>query len=278
MRMYRSIIARFGFIVLFLVMASLAFGCGGKSNVATSETETPTGAPTPPVQTQKALPASEPKVDPNLEAKKRDDVAREKLEEERKRIEAQKQQAEAALRDAIVIQAPSLGKGGPKDPTKSNYDDFASRMRDLSGNEFKFRESKGAVFRSTFNQSDQNYTASIKYYFARNAIVSPGKYDFDKGEYAIELVFWQSLYEEMKFGDGPVSPRVDDSGKLLATIKVDPKTAQKWREALDKGTFSLTIWYRLTKIEKAEWKQNPRTKASELYHDISLVIDVIKFE
>ena len=65
---------------------------------------------------------------------------------------------------------------------------------------------------------------------------------------------------------------------LSITLKLDGKTAQRWREAIDKGSFSLTVWYRLAKVERATSKQNPHWTVPKLAHDISFSVEVVKFE
>jgi hypothetical protein len=66
---------------------------------------------------------------------------------------------------------------------------------------------------------------------------------------------------------------------LSASFKIDEKTAQRWREAIDKGTFSVTVWYRLVKVERGTWMQNPHwNPVPMLAHDIAFDLDVVKFE
>ena len=55
--------------------------------------------------------------------------------------------------------------------------------------------------------------------------------------------------------------------------------AQTWREAIDQRRFSITVWYRLSTIERATWKQNPHwDPVPMLAHDIAISVDVLKFE
>jgi hypothetical protein len=263
----------------FVVCAAVT-GCSDKKGDSADSKAQP--ANTAAVQNSKTAPKSEQssisQAAANVETKRKEEQARIEKEKEQLRLQEEKRQAEEAIQKATVLQAPPFGMGTPKDPRWSNIDEFAQRMRDLASNEFKFREAKTTVFRSTFNQKNVNYSAQIKWFLARNAVVAPGNYDFDAGHYSLDLVFWQAIYEENRFGDGPVSPRVEDTCKLRATIKVDAKTAQRWREAFDNSTFSVTIWYRLARIDQGAWKQNPRWTTPMLAHDIVFSVEVLKFE
>ena len=266
-------------LLISSIVLVAASGCGGKKNDEPVSSGNLKPLETTPNHVEALAPPKTPAAPaPDEEAKKKDDALRAQKEKERIRIESEKKQFEETLRTASLVQTPPLGKGVPNDPTKSNCDEFAARMRDLTGNEFKFRDASKQVYKSTFSQKDQNYSDLIKFFFARNAIVQPGKYDFESGVLDIDFMYWQAIYEEKKFGDGPTSPRVEDTCKLHAAIKIDAATAQKWREAFDKRSLSLTVWYKFKSVEKAEWKQNPRNKAAEQVHNISVLIEVLKIE
>lgn len=279
MRNFRTCVTICIHTLCFVICAAIA-GCAdkkGDSHESKSQPENTSTAKTPKPGANSEQP-SDSKAEPNMESKKNEERAKADKEKERLRLKEEAKQAEEAIRNANVLQAPPFGKGMAKDPTWSNIDAFAQRMRDLASNEFKFREAKTIVFQSTFNQKNVNYSPQIKWFLARNAVVAPGKYDFDAGDYSLDLIFWQAIYEENRFGDGPVSPHVDNTCKLRATIKVDAKTAQHWRESFDSGTFSVTIWYRLSKINQGSWRQNPRWTTPMLAHDIAFAVDVLKFE
>jgi len=175
---------------------------------------------------------------------------------------------------AIALQAPPLEKGKYADAGE-----FGKMMRNLVANEFVFREAQNQIYRSTFNQKQLEYSALLKTFHARNAVAVPGKYDFGRGYYFFDLIFWQALYEEKRLQEGPVNPRTDDVCKLQTAIKLDAKTAQRWREAIDKGTFSVTVWYRMTKIERGVWQQNPHWNPVPMpAHDIAIDVEILKFE
>jgi len=211
-----------------------------------------------------------------LDIRQKEEQARlEKKKAEKARLEEERKQAEEAIRNATILQAPPLEKG-----KYHETGDFGKMMKDLAENEFKIREAKTQVYRSTFDQRTLQSTPILKRFHARNAVVSPGRYDFDSGNYILDLVFWQALYmEKKKPADVVNNPRTNDICLLSATFKVDAKSAQRWREAIDKGTFSLTVWYRLAKVERGNWKQNPHwDPVPMLAHDIAFNIDVVKFE
>ena len=56
---------------------------------------------------------SDSKADPNLEAKKKEERAKADKEKERLRLEQEAKQAEEAIRNTTVLQAPPFGKGTP---------------------------------------------------------------------------------------------------------------------------------------------------------------------
>lgn len=210
-----------------------------------------------------------------LDTKRKEEQIRlERQKAEKARLEEERKQAEEAVRNATILQAPPLEKG-----KYHETGDFGKMMTDLADNEFKFREAKDQVYRSTFNQRTLESTPILKRFHARNAVVTPGRYDFDAGLYFLDLLFWQALYEEKKIAEGKINPRTNDVCSLSATFKVDGKTAHRWREAIDKGTFAVTVWYRLAKVERGTWMQNPHwNPVPMLAHDIAFNVDVVKFE
>lgn len=272
-------------IFLGLLVCVALNGCGKKPSDSSGTDAPSTGVPAKAnpetVDPKPPVPKPDPSLDPSelaLKAKQDDARIRREKEAEKTRLEEiQKKQTEDAIQAAVVLQAPPLGKA-PGEATASNVDKLALYMRDLADNEFKFREVKSTVFRSTFNQADAKNYPLTKSYISRNALGSTGKYDFDTGVYSLDLALWLDIDDENKFGDGPAFPRVEDACKLTALIKVDQKTAQRWRESIDKGSFGLTIWYRLTKIERKTWKQNPRWKNPKLAHDMAFSVEILKFE
>jgi hypothetical protein len=263
-----------GLLLFILVIIVLSFGSRNESNGITSKDDSQakakiqTGATDKTGQNSNIVPKSEQPsnslTETNLEAYKKEERAKTEKEKERPRLEEEK--------NASELQAPPLGKGTPKDPIWSKMDDFAKRMRDLCSDEFKFREAKTNIFRSTFNQKNLDYSPLIKWFSARNAVISPGKYDFETGYYSLDLMLWHQVISDEK-------KPTEDSCKLQAKIKVDENTAKKWREAIDNKNFSLTVWYRFNKIERATWKQNPHwDPVPMLAHDIVFTVEVLKFE
>jgi hypothetical protein len=117
------------------------------------------------------------------------------------RIERERIRAEESVRKATALRAPPLEKG-----KYHETGDFGKTMKDLSENEFKFREAKARVYRSTFDQRTLVSTPILKRFHARNAVVTPGRYDFDAGLYFLDLVFWQALYEEKQIAEGKINP------------------------------------------------------------------------
>lgn len=221
---------------------------------------------TPPTASR-AEPAPGPKGASVANAKEKE---REKLraaEEKRQREE----EAEDGIRNAVPLRAPPFGKGTGDDPTWSNIDEFSGRMRELATNEFKLREAQNTVFRSTFDMQQVSHKPSIKSILARNAIGASSKYDFDRGDYTLDLMLWYgSFYGESSLG-GPVY----DTCKLLGGVKVDAETAQAWRKGIDDGTLSLTVWYRFLAVEQASWKDSRRW--GNLEHSLVFRVEIVKF-
>jgi hypothetical protein len=193
-------------------------------------------------------------------------AARKRLEEERKRIDE-------GIHDAISLRAPPLEKGKYADTG-----DFGKMMRDLAENEFKFREAKTHIYVSSFNQWSVESVPILDRFYGRNVVIPPGQYDFDAGQYYLDLVYWKAVYGERR-GETFIHPYTQDICSLQATFKLDAKTAQRWREAIDKGVFSVVVWYRFVKAERGTWTQNSHfDPVPMLAHDITFKIDVIRFE
>jgi hypothetical protein len=194
----------------------------------------------------------------------KDTVAEEVRREERRK------EVERAIQDAEPLQAPAIVKG-----QINNALPFAQQMWDLATNEFKLQAAKGKVFRSRFDQKDQ--AAVLKWFFARNSFVGPGKYDFKTGEYTLDPVLWQEYYAESE-ALGKLRPETTDSCVLLMQFKVDAATAEQWRAKMEKKAFALTVWYRLKEVKRAARKENPHWTDGRLAYDIAFVADVLKFE
>jgi len=190
--------------------------------------------------------------------------------DEAQREEQKKKEIERAIQDAESLQAPAIVKG-----QINNALPFAQQMWDLATNEFKLQAAKGKVYRSRFNQKDQ--AAVLKWFFARNSFVGPGKYDFKIGEFILDPVLWQEYYGESE-ALGKFRPETTDSCVLLMHLKVDAATAEQWRTKMEKKTFALTVWYRFREVKRATRKENPHWTDGRLAYDIAFIADVLKFE
>ena len=262
---------------VWLIASTAPLGCSDKSGQkadpkSQARNDSTVKPPKSPAKTEKP---SDSNTDPSADAKRKEQQAQAQKEKERLRLEEEKKKTEEAIRDATVLQAPPLPKG-----KYHETGDFGKTMKEFAENEFRFREAKGKVFRSAFDQRTMEYSPVLKRFHARNAVVSPGRYDFDTGIYNLDLVFWEHLYEEKKRPKDVIdAARTDDICKLQAQVKVDAKTAERWRTAIDKKEFSITVWYRLAKIERADWQQNPHwNPVPMLAHDIAFSVEVLKVE
>lgn len=194
---------------------------------------------------------------PGQEEAKKKELARQEAERKEKALEQ-------AIQNATILQAPPRGKG-----KASNSDNFLQSMRELAGNEFKFRQAREVVYRSTFNQKDQEQVVS--WHLARNAILDPGKYDFDAKVYTVPLHFDYWYYKQSTGLGGKILPETSDYVSVLAKIDMDQDTAAKMRHGFDKRLLSLTIWYRLRSVIKASWEPNPHWTDGRLAHAIYLL-------
>ena len=184
-----------GIAGILIVLAVGGFLWGAKGNeqaVVKAQPKKPadekSGNKTPPVKAN----ADDSKS--ALDTKRKEELAKlEKEKAEKARLEEERKQTEEAIRNAAILQAPPLEKG-----KYHETGDFGKMMKDLADNEFKFREGKAQVYRSTFNQRTLQTSPILKRFHARNAVVTPGRYDFDSGSYFLDLVFWQALYMEKK--------------------------------------------------------------------------------
>lgn len=190
--------------------------------------------------------------------------------DEARREEERRKEVERVIQDAEPLQAPAIVKG-----QINNALPFAQQMWDLATNEFKLQAAKRKVYRSRFDQKDQ--AAVLKWFFARNSFVGPGKYDFKTGEYTLDPVLWQEYYAKGE-ALGRLIPETTDSCVVLMQFKVDAATAEQWRAKMEKKAFALTVWYRLKEVKRAERMANPHWTDGRLAYDIAFVADVLKFE
>jgi len=262
-----------GGVLAFLVLAVVvifAFNSGRskppvevKDRVAEVRDESPKKTK-PPVTDGGPAGTEKPKNSPVVQAPK-DNVA-----DEARREEERRKEIERALQDAEPLQAPAIVKG-----QINNALPFAQQMWDLATNEFKFQAAKGKVYRSRFDQKDQ--AAVLKWFFARNSFVGPGKYEFKTTEYTLDPVLWQEYYAESE-ALGKFRSETTDSCILLIHLKVDAATAEQWRAKMEKKAFALTIWYRFKEVKRATRKENPHWTDGRLAYDIAFIADVLKFE
>jgi len=258
-------------IVLVTLMASDVFSKSGSDQQVYSQAQNAKKSDTKGSdQPEKAATPSKP---PDEKPKDESQETEESKKKERARQEAEhkKKALQEAIQTATALQAPPSGKG-----KASNADGFLLSMRELAGNEFKFRQSREVVYRSTFNQKEQEQVVS--WYVARNAILDPGKYDFDAKVYTLPLHFYFWHYKQSTGLGGKVLPETTDYVSVQAKIDMDQDTAAKMREAFDKRLLSLTIWYRLRNVARASWEANPHWTDGRLAHAISFGIEVLKIE
>jgi|GEM_PF-6711475 len=201
--------------------------------------------------------------------KKTDEAKKKDLAQ--KESEQKKKEFAQAIQNATAFQAPPGGKGN-----LLNADSFLQSLRELAGNEFKFRQGREVVYRSTFDQKDQSQVVS--WYLARNAILDPGKYDFAGKVYTVPLHFYFWHYKKSTGLEGKVLPETTDYVSVLAKIEMDQDTAAKMRDAFDKRMLSLTVWYRLRSVLTASWEPSAHWTDGRLAHAISFDTEVLKFE
>jgi hypothetical protein len=174
------------------------------------------------------------------------------------------------LDQAVQLQAPALGLG-----QASNVDAFAERTWDLVNNEFKFKKARDQVHRSTFSTPKEDRDAlSVGILSARNSILEGGKYDFTSGTYVLLLDYWFLYFAKSR--SVPVSTA--DRCTLAAVFKLDEKTAERWREAIESRQFSLSVWYRFKSVTKASRSINPHFTSGKLAYDILIDIEVLHHE
>jgi hypothetical protein len=189
--------------------------------------------------------------------------------------EAARKKAEEALRNPITLQAPAGNSG-----IMRKYGEFAQQMRELASNEFAFRKAHDTVYRSTFNQRDQTagLVANV-WFFAFNAMLDPGSYDFESKRYSITLYFWHEYYKESAGLGGRTLPETKDYCVLRTSIEVDPDTAAKMRAAYDKKSLSLTVHYRLKRVAEGTWAENPHFNGpGRIAHNLAFEAEVLRYE
>lgn len=179
---------------------------------------------------------------------------------------------EKLLRDATALQAPPLGLG-----KASNLSDFAAQMRKLATDEFAFKDAQAKVHQASFDQKSIQRFPATKTEIGRNVIVFPGTYDFGQKRSTWQLHLWYRHHAESKAGD-TIFPEDTDACCLLVTFDQDEATARKWKEAFDRGSLRLTIWFRLATVEKRAWKNDPRMLDGTQSHDIAFRAEVLHVE
>lgn len=175
------------------------------------------------------------------------------------------------LRDATALQAPPLGR------EDSNINTFASQMRKLASDEFAFKDAQARVFRASFDRKQLHQPPTLKATYGRNVIVFPGSYDFKQQRSTWLLHFYHDHQDRHQVAS-TVFAEATDSCALHAAFALDEATARKWREAFDKGSLRVTVWFRLASVEKRAWQKDPRWLDGRLMHDLIFQADVLHAE
>ena len=185
---------------------------------------------------------------------------------------AQKVALEKAVKNSTPFQAPSLVKG-----KGTNINEFTPGIRKLASDEFAFKDAQRQVYRSKFSRRNIESSPLIKLTDCRNALVFPGTYDFDKKRATWLLHLWHIYWGEKTIGNSPY-PEVTDTCALVASFNLEEEVARKWRDAFDRGSLSVTVWFRPVAVREAYWKDHPRWADGTQAHNIALDVEVIHFE
>ena len=181
---------------------------------------------------------------------------------------------EEDIRNATKLIAP------PMQENKATKDiiEFESQIWELADNEFKFRDSRSKVFYSEFDQTDQETLGDLGWFFARNFIASPGKYDFENGDCVLAPMLWSEYYKEFTSADSTI-PATQSSCTLIMHFKVDSETAKKWRDSFDHQNLTIKVWYRFRRVVNSERDTNPHFPTSQKpIYNIVFEVDVLKIE
>jgi len=194
-------------------------------------------------------------------------------DEPNKRDTTEQQEAlEKAIKSATPLQAPPHVKG-----KGTNINDITPSIRKLASDEFAFKDAQRQVFRGTFSRRNIESSPLIKLTDCRNALVFPGNYEFDKKRATWMLYLWHIHWGEKMIGNSSY-PEVTDSCALAASFDLEEAVARNWREAFDRGSLSLTVWFRPVSVRNASWKAHPRWTDGTQAHNIVLDVEVIRFE
>lgn len=214
-----------------------------------------------PEKDRSPIPPGKPDAQASGQEKKQQDLA-----------EVTRKKAEEALRDPVSLQVPPSHLAGGK---RGDFPEFKQQMRDLATNEFTFRKAQATVYRSAFNQLDQHDGLVANSFFqARNGILDPGSYDFESKRYTFSFFFWYDYFNRWK-----TIPETTDYCVLRTSIEVDPDTAARMRAAYDKKSLSLTISYRLKRVDERTWAANPHFSGpGRLAYKLAFEVEVLRFD
>jgi hypothetical protein len=223
--------------------------------------------------TSKAMALQPPEVELNKK-KQREGGKKRKQRETKKNAEGAEKEAppEKDSRNAKPLHAPAYVTG-----QATNINEFTPKLRKLVSDEFGFQDAKRQLFRTTFSRRNLHSSPTIKYLDCRNALVFPGAYDFERKQPTWLLHLWHIQWDEKKIG-ASTYPQVIDTCALSATFKLDEPTARKWRDAFERETLEITVWYRPVKVQVGTWTDHPRWTDGTQAHHIIMDVDVVHFE
>jgi hypothetical protein len=249
-----------------VTLALCVLGAGAGCSRPKTETPKDVADARPPSVTPAATAGVKPALNPDKPAEEKQGPPPKKQDREDPEAALAK-----AIQNAEPLAAPALIPG------KANINEFSPTIRKLVSDEFAFKDAQRKVYRASFSQRSVESLPLVKLTDARNAIVQPGTYDFDRQRATWTLHLWHIHWGEKTIGTS-VYPETADSCSLVASFDLDEKTARGWREAYDRGSLSLSVWVRPVKALRADWKTHPRFNDGTQTHDIAIEVEVLRFE
>ncbi len=175
--------------------------------------------------------------------------------------------------NAQTLQAPGLGK-----ENINELSPFSSEMRKLASDEFVFKDAQQKLFRSRFDQRTLRHSPLIKLTLGRNTIVNPPRYDFDSKKVSLGLLLFYEHWERRQTA-GEWFPEDTDRCAVVTEFELlDEATAREWRDAFNRGTLVLDIWYVPLRVQNAGWKNSPSYTDDTLSHDIVIEVQTLRCE
>ncbi len=153
----------------------------------------------------------------------------------------------------------------------------ASELFDILSVPQADKDAQAKVYRVSFDQKSIQRFSATGTTIGRNVTVVPGTYDFGQKRSTWQLHLWYWHHAESKAGD-MTFPEDTDACCLLLSFDQDEITARKWKEAFDRGSLRVTVWFRLASVEKRAWKNDPRILDGTQSHDIAFRADVLHVE